>query len=84
MDRFQSETYTASTATCRVWGEVRETEHDSECQNCQKSTPVLTWVEGWNYYGCDDCVAEARMEAAKEAPAKKPVRMQGELFSEVA
>lgn len=83
MDRFTSEPYAQSTATHTVWGDVRETEHDSECQNCQKATPVLTWVEGWNYYGCDDCYEEAERERAKDATPRKPVsRQQGELFNE--
>jgi len=36
------------------------------CENCLKAVERLSWVEGWEYWGCDECHEEAIQEVARE------------------
>jgi hypothetical protein len=38
------------------------------CENCGRpcDAGTLTWVPGFNYWGCDDCVAEAAIAVFAE------------------
>ncbi len=37
-----------------------------QCENCGQTVDRISWVEGWDYWGCDDCHAEAVAETARE------------------
>ena len=37
------------------------------CENCGQPCESRTWVPGFDYWGCDDCVSEARIVVFAEA-----------------
>lgn len=95
MDRFQSESYSPVNVTryFREHGELPIIEEGAVniCDNCRQSCQTLYPVfmsltsNEVDFMACEICKEEAEVEAAKEAaPVRKPVRMQGELFQEVA
>ena len=36
------------------------------CENCGTPCECRTWVEGFEYWGCEDCAEEARLTIAAE------------------
>jgi len=42
-------------------------ESGEPCENCGKDCESRTWVPGFDYWGCDDCAAEARIVVFAEA-----------------
>jgi hypothetical protein len=46
------------------------------CENCRQVVEGLSWVEGFEYWGCDDCHEEALREIARElAQDPEPVEL---------
>lgn len=94
MDRFRSETYSPLNVTryFREHGELPTLESAAVniCDNCFHSCETLYPVflpqsNEIDFHACATCKEEAEVEAAKDAiPARKPVRLQGDLFQEVA
>lgn len=55
------------------------------CENCGQPCESRTWVEGFNYWGCEDCAAEAAIVVYAEntCPALYDAVMRSKSVSEV-
>jgi hypothetical protein len=55
------------------------------CVNCLRSCERLTWIPGFNYFGCDDCASEAKIMvfAEENCPALYRCIVRAKRVSEV-